>query len=41
MMDDGTKLKGEITMVISPGEDWQGSVNKEAKGMGFDMKKDA
>ena len=38
--EDG-KLKGEITLVIAPGEDKEAKVASEAKGMGFDVSRDS
>lgn len=35
------KLKGEITLVIAPGEDKVAKVANEAKGLGFDVSRDS
>jgi hypothetical protein len=41
LQEDGTKLKGEITLVIAPGQDVKSTQSSEAKGMGFDLNKDS
>lgn len=40
-MVEGGRLKGEVTLVIAPGEDIDAKMNVEAKGLGFDITKDA
>lgn len=40
-MIEGGRLKGEVTIVIAAGEDVEGKMNAEAKGLGFDVSKDS
>jgi len=38
---EGSRLKGEVTLIIAPGEDLDAEVSRIAKGSGFDPTKDA
>lgn len=40
-MTEGGRLKGEVTLVVAPGEDATGKLHAEAKGLGFDISKDS
>lgn len=40
-MTEGGRLKGEVTLVLAPGEDEVGKISAEAKGLGFDISKDS